>query len=580
MFEPFKTLARKPVGASPAPGPTQGAPASNASQQPAKARPGATIAQAFESDLLFGKWFAGPSWQGWRTILRATQGQPLAESERAFFASVAGDRAPPNKPVKEMWVVAGRRSGKDSVASGVAAHMAGSFQSNGILRPGERATVACLAVDRAQAAILHKYIRGYFTELPALKAMVRREVTDGLELKNGVDIVVTTSDYRAVRGRSYLLAVLDEVAFWRDSETSLNPDREIFRSLAPGMVTLPQSLLIGITSPFKRSGLAYDRWQRYFGKDDDRVLVVHCPSVALNPTLAESEIAAAMADDPLAARSDFLAEWRDDLAGYIPRDLLERCVERGVMVRPYERGRRYYAFLDAAEGLSANGDSFAAAIAHAQRDRDTDLLVLDWLQEWKPPFNPADIVRAVAGVLDEFHLAEVTADAHAAGFVTAELSKAGKKLVACDLDKSSLYLELLPRLSAGRVRLVDSDRVISQFCALERRALSGGHDRVDHARGGRDDLANAVAGALWCASRRRSLTFISPNLKAWAAIPQRGAYGRLDGAPAWPCPRPARGATPVSSQARSDPVPPVPVPPLYGRQSVCFSEFYSDAKPN
>jgi hypothetical protein len=332
------------------------------------------LASPKPSNLLFGKWFGGPSWAGWRTILKAAQGQSLSESERAFFTSVSGGRTVPSQQVKELWVIAGRRSGKDSVSSGIAAHMAGSFQPNGLLRPGERATIACLACDRSQAAILHRYINGFFTENPALKALVSRETAvEGIELKNGVNIIVSASDFRAVRGRSYLLAVFDEAAYWRDEDTSLNPDREIYRSLAPGMTTIPQSLLIGITSPFKRSGLAYDRWQKCFGKDDPRVLVIHAPTTSLNPTLSESEIAAAMADDPLAARSDFYAEWRDDIAGYIPRELVERCVDRGVMVRPYERGRRYYAALDAAEGLSTNGDSFAAAIAYSQRDGDTEL---------------------------------------------------------------------------------------------------------------------------------------------------------------------------------------------------------------
>jgi hypothetical protein len=290
--------------------------------------------------LLFGRWFAGDSWKGWRTILKAAQGQPLSESERAFFASVAGGRSPPNKPVKELFCISGRRSGKDSVASGIAAHMAGSFQSNGLLRPGERATIACCAVDRTTSAILHRYISAYFREIPSLKALISRETSEGLELKNGVDIVIATSDFRAVRGRSYLLCVMDELAFFRDEDSSTNPDKEIYRSLAPGMTTIPQSLLIGITSPFKRSGLAYDRWAKYFGKDDPRVLVIRAPTACLNPSIDESEIAAAMQDDPLAARSDFYAEWRDDLAGYIPRELLSRCVDPGVMVRPYERGRK------------------------------------------------------------------------------------------------------------------------------------------------------------------------------------------------------------------------------------------------
>jgi hypothetical protein len=139
--------------------------------------------------------------------------------------------------------------------------------------------------------------------------------------------------------------------------------------------------------------------------------------------------------------------------------------------------------------------------------------VLDWLQEWRPPFNPADIVRAISSVLDEYHLAEIAGDHHAAGFVINELSKCNKRLVDCPLSKSDLYLEILPRFSAGRVRLVDSDRLVNQLCSLERRALSGGHDKVDHGRGSHDDLANAAAGALWCASRKRGIIHISDEVK-------------------------------------------------------------------
>ena len=50
--------------------------------------------------------------------------------------------------------------------------------------------------------------------------MVTRETRDGLELVNGVDIVVGTNDFRGIRGRAVLCAVLDEVAFYRDENSS------------------------------------------------------------------------------------------------------------------------------------------------------------------------------------------------------------------------------------------------------------------------------------------------------------------------------------------------------------------------
>ena len=38
--------------------------------------------------------------------------------------------------------------------------------------------------------------------------------------------------------------------------------------------------------------------------------------------------------------------------------------------------------------------------------------------------------------------------------------------------------------------------MISQFLSLERRTARGGRDSIDHPPGGKDDLANAAAGAL------------------------------------------------------------------------------------
>jgi hypothetical protein len=136
---------------------------------------------------------------------------PMTQAERAFFRSVA-DRDPPKRQVREFWAICGARAGKDSVASAIATHVAGSFNGRG-LRPGERALCACLAVDRTQSDIVLGYIRAYFEQIPALRALVRRETGDGLELVNNVDIVVATNDYRRMRGRTILCAILDEIAY-------------------------------------------------------------------------------------------------------------------------------------------------------------------------------------------------------------------------------------------------------------------------------------------------------------------------------------------------------------------------------
>src|SRR5262249_52365098 len=163
------------------------------------------------------------------------------------------------------------------------AFAAALFDQQNKLRPGERALVMCLACDRAQAKIILNYIRSYFTDVPLLAAMVTRETAEGFELNNGVDVAVSTNSFRSVRGRPILLAILDEVAFWRD-ENSAKPDEELYKAIEPALASLaPNSMIIGISSPYRKAGLLHKKHKAHFGKDGD-VLVIQAPTRTLNPT--------------------------------------------------------------------------------------------------------------------------------------------------------------------------------------------------------------------------------------------------------------------------------------------------------
>jgi hypothetical protein len=123
--------------------------------------------------------------------------------------------------------------------------------------------------------------------------------------------------------------------------------------------------------------------------------------------------------------------------------------------------------------------------------------VLDLLREVQPPFDPGSVIRErFVPVLRAYHIRDVSGDRHAIGFVQAEFADAGIKFTPSPLTKSDLFSELLPLVNTGRVELLDQPTLRTQLLALERRAVRGGKDSVDHARGAHDDVANAAAGAL------------------------------------------------------------------------------------
>ncbi len=113
----------------------------------------ATITAALDDPKLFGPWFRGTSWHPWRTILKAAFGLPLSKTEARLFSTLAGGRRSPRRLVSELWVVAGRRSGK-SITAALLAIWAACFRDyRMLLAPGERAVVMVIAVDRQQAQV-------------------------------------------------------------------------------------------------------------------------------------------------------------------------------------------------------------------------------------------------------------------------------------------------------------------------------------------------------------------------------------------------------------------------------------------
>jgi hypothetical protein len=452
-----------------------------------------SAAEAMVSPKLFAPFFAGESWSTWRACVKAMCAERMTGAEIEAFRAVA-ERDPPTKPISEAVVVAGRGAGKDSVASLIATMTAANFDPKGKLRPGEKAVVMLLAVDRAQAGVAFGYCRGYFEQVPALAKLVKRIDSDSIELRNDTVIEVHPNSFRSVRGRTIICAIFDEVSFWRD-ETSATPDFEVAGAVAPGLARVPGSMLILISTAHKRSGLLYQKWKDHYGKDDPDVLVVKGTTRQFNPTFSAAIIERQLASDPQLYGAEYLSQWRDDLSTFISRDLLEAAVDVGVLVRPPIDSTKYFAFTDASGGV---GDSFTLGIAHRASDGS---IVLDLLFEKRAPFDPYAVTLEIVELLKTYHCATVVGDSYGAKWVSEAFVKAGVTYRKSDLDRSAVYLNALPLFTSGRARLIDNARLVAQFAALERRTFPTGRDRVDHGRSGRDDAANSAAGALVLAAR-------------------------------------------------------------------------------
>jgi hypothetical protein len=472
---------------------------------------GFNIISAMENPAVFQRWYDGASWSGWKSVLRAAYGLEMTDQDREFLCGVA-DREPPPQRCKELWIAAGRRCGKDSIASLCAAFAASTFNQAHLLRPGERALILCLATDRDQAKICLNYCRSLFTRTPMLKAMIQRETANGFELSNGCDVVIGTSSYRAVRGRAIALCVLDEIAFFQ-SENSASPDLEIYRALLPGLASLPGSMLIGISSPYKKGGILYSKFRDCYGKDNDNVLFIRSDTRTLNPLIDQSVVDEALAEDPAAARAEWLGFFRDDVGNWVSAEVIEAAVDEGCILRaPLLNGKiAYHGACDPAGG--SGQDSFTASVAHAAANGD---MVQDNLLEIRPPYSPTAAVDQAAALFKSYGLNSCTGDAYSALWCVEAFAKVGIKYVHSERNRSEIYLDCLPLFTSGRARILDNKRLINQFQSLERKTSTVGRDRVNHPVGQHDDCSNATALALVLASQ----PIYAPPM------PVFGSYGR------------------------------------------------------
>jgi hypothetical protein len=441
-----------------------------------------TIRDLMTEPDLFGQQFGGESWGTWRALLAAFYGLELSKSELAIVATITALPQPPEAASEELWLVMGRRGGKSQVAALLAVYEACFNDHQSQLSPGEVAAVMVLAADRNQAKVVFRYISGLLNENPMIKRLILREDREAIELSNRCAIEVHTASFRSVRGYTVVAVIADEIAFWRSDE-SANPDTEILRALRPAMATL-RGKLIALSSPYSKRGALWNTYSRHYGKASP-VLVAQAPTLTMNPTLPPKLVQDALDDDPSAARAEYLAEFRDDLEQFILREVVDAAVRTSPLELPFDKARRYFAFVDPAGG---GADEFCLAIGHKEGD-DT---VIDVLRARRGV--PAELTAGYAELLKSYRIRKVTGDKYAGSWPADEFKKHGIEYTPSEKPKSGLYLDLLPALNSGRVELPPDNRLVNQLIGLERRTARGGRDSIDHAPGGHDDRANVIAG--------------------------------------------------------------------------------------
>ena len=464
------------------------------------------IIQAIEDPKLFGGLFKDiGTWNGWLIYLSALFGLPVEGVDAmSLFGSCTGLVSWPAERIRESFVICGRRSGKSFISSIIAVYMACFKDWRPYLSAGEVGWIFIIAVDRTQARVIKRYVSGILNSVSVLKGLVEKETQDEIWLRNRVAIGIKTLSFRTLRGYTVLCGILEEIAFWR-SEESANPDKEVLAAIRPALATIPDGLLIGLSTPYSRAGVLFEQWRQNYGKAGDTLVWV-AKTELMNPTIDRRLIEKALAEDPEAARAEWMAEWRQDISAFLPEEIVRSCVIPGRHELPKIAGASYFGFIDPSGGRQ---DSFTLGISHREK---SGRVIIDVLRERVPPFRPEAVVLEYAGILKAYEVAQVQSDRYAGEWVTDSFRRQGVEVKSAELTASELFLEVLPLVSQGSVEILDSPRLISQLAGLERRTRSQGKDLITHYPGGHDDCAVAMAGACFMAGEKQSNYYF-----AWSA---------------------------------------------------------------
>lgn len=466
---------------------------------------GIDIIKAIRDKNLFGSYFKDlETWRSWLVFFKVLSGyKKLNEKEMELFRECTGLEELPEKPLREVFICAGRRSGKSTTVSLLSVFYAvwGGWQK--YLSPGEKAHIFIISATKDQCDVIKDYISAILNLNQSLRRMVKKELAESIELKNGVTITIKPASWRSTRGFTTGLLLMEELAYWRFELESANRDREVYTAVRPGMTTIKNSLTLGISTPFARQGLLWEKFNKHYGKPGS-VLIWRAPTWRMNLTTTkeelEEEFLEALGEAEFGA--EYAAKFREDIESYLPVEIYDRAVAPGVTMRAEQEGVEYFAFCDPSEGLRKGGDPMTFAIAHGDDNEDGQRIgVLDVLMEFRPPFDPGQVIERIASACESYNVSKIIQDRHAVAWIAKDFGEHGIEVEISEHTKSDIYELFAVEMNKDRVSLLDNERLKAQTLGLQRFLKGGGVVKIDHYRGGHDDCINSAAGAIMLASK-------------------------------------------------------------------------------
>jgi hypothetical protein len=421
--------------------------------------------------------------------LKSLYGLPLSQTELEIYRNGTGRQEYDATEQRKATFIAGRRSGKTGkIASAVVCFEA--FRHHG-LPPGEEAYILLLAPTIAQAKLAYHYILKYLRGSPILSKRIVKTTKYEIRLDNGIVISCCACTYDRVRGRTIIMVVCDEFAFWPDGTNAANPAEEVIAALVPGMATVSNPKLIIISTPFGKSGLL---WTQYQERSALSFPVWQVTTLEMNPTVSLSVLEEEKRENEEKYCREYLAQFTDSVNSWIVPEILDPCIVHGRRELPYVRGMSYVAALDPA----SRRNDFTLAIAHRRPD---GVIVVDRLARWagkRAPLAFEQVLGEIREILQDYDINSAIGDQYYCDAIKEHLLKLGiiyEISIFGPQTRAKLYTNFKHLLVQQKIELLDNGLLLRQLRSLREEKSNRGQIDV-RPLGEEDDLAIAVALAV------------------------------------------------------------------------------------
>jgi hypothetical protein len=353
------------------------------------------------------------------------------------------------------------------------------------------------AADVEQAGLMLDVIGGFAARSPELAAAIDIQSRRVVVRETGSTLEALPADASSAFGLRPWRLYLDELAAWPDTPNA----RRFLDALTTSATKVPGARMAVLTAAGSPSHYSYKLLEHARAHPLWRALERTGPP----PWIDEARLEEQRKRLPDSVYMQlFEAQWTEVEGSFLTADVVDAAfVLSGPALRP-EGSRSYTASLD----LGHTHDATVFAIGHLENEA----VILDGMQTWSGskarPVSFSEVEEHIHAAHTRFKF-ELSVDPWQALHVAERLRKQGirtKEVTFSPAYKQRLASTLLQALNDGVLHLYPAEGLREELMALRLKAGTAGSWTFDHASGGHDDRAVALAMMAVAALEKRSAT--------------------------------------------------------------------------